>query len=85
MAMYNNLECSFDSHSSPHSWSVDESSPLLTEPFSHVPAHPVREEQEVEDSIHNDNKESTSKLVYVMVGLWIGTFCAGLGKPQRGL
>ena len=81
--MYNELECGHDSHSGSASGPVDERSPLLTEPFGHVPAYPVREEQVVEETI--DKRKSTRKLGYIMVGLWMGTFCAGLGKPQHGL
>ena len=83
MAMFNELESGLDSGSSSDSRSVDERSALLPGPFGHVPAYSVREEQVVEETI--DNTKSTSKLVYIMVGLWIGTFCAGLGKPQLGM
>lgn len=81
--MCNELECGQDSPSSSNSGSVDERSPLLTEPCGHVPAQPVRKKQVLEETI--DKRESTSKLVYIMIGLWMGTFCAGLGEPQPGL
>ena len=79
MAICNELECG----SSSDSQSVDERSPLLTELCGSVPVCLVREEQVVEET--NDEQKSTSRLVYMMVGLWIGTFCAGLGKFQHRL
>ena len=81
MAMYDELQCGLDSHPNSNPPSFDERSPLLTEPIGNVPAYPVSGDQVVEESI--DKRKSTSKLVYIMIGLWLGTFCAVLGKPPN--
>ena len=79
--MYDELQCGLDSHPNSNPPSFDERSPLLTEPIGNVPAYSVSGDQVVEESINK--RKSTSKSVYIMIGLWLGTFCAVLGKPPN--
>ena len=55
---------------------MDERRPLLVKVSSHDSKHCVR----VEASEINDEEAGRSKLILTMVSVWVGTFCAGLGK-----
>ncbi len=58
---------------------VDEQSPLL--PKSVAPGVQPDATADELSTQSIDNEISTAKLKWIMTSVWIGTFCAGLGRP----
>ena len=65
----------------PTARSVEEYSPLLPKSSHHnVTVQPVHDE---EISLDGTDKVHLSTLIWIMVGVWIGTFTAGLGECSQ--
>jgi len=57
---------------------MDERRPLLAKALSHDSKYRARDEPSAEAV--NDKESGRSKLILTMIGVWVGTFCAGRGN-----
>lgn len=62
--------------------SIEESSPLLTTPSVDVPIDGSKSygSDDLGTTAPQSERLSTSKLLWIMISVWIGTFLAGLGE-----
>ena len=57
---------------------VDEHTPLLVKLPTYVSVEPL--EKHSNSGALSVEQYSTRKLIWIMASVWVGTFCAGLGK-----